>query len=179
MGIQINRKLFQIPLRVVPGNAKVMGQITAPETDLGTQRFVAGRRSLITPYGKRVAPKTVLRTPEGLHYLVGAGADNDAVRLNYTVSYLFPLTTQLNVSRATESVDPVTGQKISNSYTVIAQDVWVALESTLEARDNMAVPEKEYRIVTGFPIVEGDRLSNDMTVRLVQEFLGVYVGIAR
>lgn len=179
MGVQIDRKLFQIEFRTVPANQKIMGQITAPETDLGTQRFVPGRRALVTPYGKRVAAKTVLKTPKGLYYLVGSSADNDAQRLNYTVSHLFPLTDQVNILRSTRTTDPVTGQVISNTPAIIQGGVWVALESALEARDNMAVPEKEYRIVTGYPIEEGDLLSNNMQVRLVQEFLGVYVGVVR
>lgn len=177
--VQINRALFQITFRKVPGGTTVKGQITRPETELGTQRFVPGRRALVTEYGKRVPAKTVLKTPLGQHYLVGSGADNDAVRLNYTVSHLFPLTHMVDVSRTSMVVDPVTGQEVADAKTVIGEDVWIALESMLEARDNMAVPEKEYRIVTGFPIEENDFLSNGMQVRSVQEFLGVYVGIAR
>lgn len=179
MGIQINRSLFQVPFWTVPGGRKIMGQITAPETDLGTQRFVPGRRALITPYGTRVPEKTVIRTKQAEHYLVGSAADNEAQRLNYTVTYLFPMTHQVSVSRGAKVTDPVTGQVVTNPPAVVFSNVWVGLESTLEARDNMAVPEKEYRIVTGCPMQENDILSNGMQVRMIQEFLGVYVGVVR
>lgn len=175
-GVQIDRSLFQTPLQIIGGQV-IQGQVTAPETDLGTQRFTLGRRALILPYGQRVAAGTYLMTQRGQVYLVGAGADNEAARLNYSVSHLFPMTAQVNVQRVTMTVHPVTGQKIQGGLTTVATGLWCAFEDMLEAKDTMSVPSKQYRIVTGFPIQENDRLSNGMSVKLSQLFMGVYVGV--
>jgi len=176
---QITRELFEVTFRTLPGNVPFKGQIAKPETDLGTQRFVPGRRYLVTRYANRMEAGTVFKTSQGKVWLVGDGEDNEAQRLNYAISHCFPMTDALSVKRPTVSKHPITDVIMETANPTIATNVWMGLESMLEARDAMAVPAKQYRVVSGYPLEENDLLSNGLIVRNMQHFLGVYVGDAR
>lgn len=166
-------KLTRILINVSRGNGKIYGNIATPSSRPGSGQLATPHHMLqVRPGSVAYAGDTV--NDLGLHYVLG---DYSRAPEGY-VFRMLPLPFYGDVQRIQTVKDPVTLLERASALATVAQ-TWYDIQPLGEVTDVNASKRRGYRIITGFPLVTGDKIGpNAFTVSGVRVEAGVVIAEA-
>lgn len=170
---------YEIPFVIVEGGSGVIrGHIAeADQGQIPSFQFIPARQILRTPVRTALKFSTVLRSPAGVHYIVGENGPSEQVEGTLWMSWrLFETTGRYSWMRRKKVIDPSTELERDDGYEDMGM-IWCAIEPLdREVGDfRMSASFEQARVITGQPIKHDD-LVNDRKVSRADEILGVHIG---
>lgn len=171
-------KRFEVPLTVVEGGSGTLSGMLVEPSQLMLQDnvFINPRRVLRVDANMPVQAGMVVRTPAGMHYLVGSNAPTE--RPGGSIAnhwWLFEASAQVSWKQRTKVIDAVTQLERDDGYTDPVL-IWAAYEpldrQVLDRRMSVNFPQA--RLLTGRD-VQPDDVIEDRKVTLITLSLGVKV----
>jgi hypothetical protein len=171
---------FEIPFTIVEGGTgMIRGHISeADQGQIPSFQFIPARQMLRTAMRTALKLGMVVRSPAGVHYVVGENGPSEQVEGPLWQSWrLFECTGRYQWKRRTKTIDPVTELERDGGYEDMGM-IWAALEPLdREVSDfRMSASFEQARIITGRPIASDDLVDNRKVVR-ADVTLGVRVGV--
>lgn len=171
---------FEIQLAIVEGGSGFFrGELT--ETDqkqIPVYAFVNPRHVLRTRGTVALQSGMVIRSPAGLHYIVGDNGPSERPEGEIWQSYrLFEATRQVTWERRTKVIDPVTKLPRDTGRTDMGL-IWAAVEPLdREVSDfRMSASFEQSRVITGQPIQQDDLVDGRKVTR-AESVLGCTIGV--
>lgn len=170
---------YEIPFTIVEGGTGIIKGVIA-EADQGqipSFQFIPARQILRTPAQTALKFAMVLRSPAGMHYIVGENGPSEQTEGTLWQSWrLFEVTGRYNWKRRTKVIDPVTELERDDGFEDMGM-IWCAIEPLdREVGDfRMSASFEQARVITGKPIKHDD-LVDDRKVSRADAILGVFIG---
>ena len=170
-----NEILFTI---VEGGNGVIRGTIAeADQGQIPSFQFIPARQILRTPMATALKLSMVIRSPAGVHYIVGENGPSEQPEGTLWQSWrLFETTGRYAWKRRVKVIDPVTELERDNGFEDMGL-IWGAVEPLdREVGDfRMSASFEQARFITGQPIKHDD-LIDDRKVSRADAILGVRIG---
>lgn len=170
----------EIPFTVIAGGSGVIrGEITeADQKQIPVYAFVNPRHVLRTHGPSALQLGMVIRSPEGVIYIVGENGPSEQPQGTLWQSWrLFEATGQRMWTRRGKVIDPVTQMEREGAEIEMGM-IWVALEP-LEREQNdfrMSASFEQSRLITGADVTHDDLVGGRKVTR-AEKVLGVTIGV--
>ncbi|AJD82908.1 hypothetical protein PJWF_00014 [Achromobacter phage JWF] len=164
-----NSNLTRIVINKSRGNARVAATISAPQARSATENFESVMRLLQAPIGSVIEPGDTI-FDLGNFYVVGYFNVTHKAK----VFRMFITPEEGKITRRKMVKDSVTGYDQQDGQDVV-ESFHFAFESRSQKADVTHYSQSTFRIITGYPIIEGDIISSHkLRIKNVREDNGVY-----
>ncbi|RQT19452.1 hypothetical protein DF044_01955 [Burkholderia contaminans] len=166
-------QLTRILVNVSRSNAKVYGIVSSPSAKSSSEQFTTPQRMLHVRRGSVANPGDTVNDL-GFYYVLGdfSRTANDAI------FRMFHLPFNGNVQRTSHQIDPVSGFARNEAMSTIGK-TWYDVRPLGQTTDVSNSKRQRYRIITGFPLQEGDLIGpSNYRISNVKFELGVTVAEA-
>ena len=154
---------------------KFLGAIFHPTvTNSQAEGFQTPRRILRVSKATDFLLNQVVTTKAGRKYLCAHNGEGELDGLIYRTYRLFEMDQSFSWERRTNTTDTVTGLPKTSSFTSQGT-ILCAIEPLGDIKDQLQVPDPQYRLITNSAIQDQDRIDGRLTVKHVERLLGVYV----
>lgn len=170
---------YEVPFTIVEGGSGVIKGIIA-EADQGqipSFQFIPARQILRTNPVTALKWSMVIRSPSGVHYIVGENGPSEQPEGTLWQSWrLFETTGQYRWKRRKKIIDPVTELERDDGLEDMGL-IWCAIEPLdREVGDfRMSASFEQARVITGKPIKHDD-LIDERKITRADAILGVRIG---
>lgn len=171
---------FNVPLTIVEGGSGVFHGVLseADQKQIPVYAFVNSRHVLRTAMQTALRAGMVIRTPAGMHYIIGENGPSEQHDGALWQSWrMFQATGQVEWKSRKKVIDPVTLTERDDGYTDPVM-IWAAVEPLdREVGDfRMSTSFEQSRVITGQKIKHDDIVDGRKVTR-AEPSLGVVIGV--
>jgi hypothetical protein len=152
--------------------AKFKGSIEEIPTNRSDNTFVTPRRMLRTAPSTIIDVRETFRTLTGRKYLCASNGEAENGIVIYKTFRLFELDKSFSWTRRVTSKNMATGLMSQSDTPDDFGTIYGALEPIGKLEDQLRIPEKKYRLITGARLEIDDRI-DDYIVTRVDEIIGI------
>lgn len=160
--------LTRLVINITQQNSRVAAVISAPQARSATENFETVLRMMHAPKGSAVKPGDTIKDGDNFYVLQYFN-----ITIKDLVFRMFLTQEHGSVTRKIVVKDAVTGYEMSEQDEVFP-NVYYGLESRNDKPDVGNFDRNSYRIITGFPLEVGDKLSGIYRIASVRSDHGVY-----